>query len=158
MSQGVNPIVELKVLDAEFIKEFGIPKFESVGAAAMDLRANVNHMGQLIQAGETALIPTGIAISLNNVSLVAKLYPRSSLGHKKGLVLGNGTGVVDSDYQGQVFVSLHNRSTEDYTIQRGERIAQMAIEIVVRPEFSVVEQFASETERGEGGFGSTGKQ
>ena len=110
----------------------------------------------VIHPGETHLIPTGIAIHINDPNLAAVLLPRSGLGHKHGIVLGNLTGLIDSDYQGQVFVSCWNRGKDTFTVNPGERIAQMVFVPVVQAEFEIVESFAS-SDRGEGGFGHTGK-
>jgi dUTP pyrophosphatase len=121
----------------------------------MDLRACVD--GALVIApGETLLIPTGLAIHIQEPGLAAMLLPRSGLGHKHGIVLGNLVGLIDSDYQGQVFVSCWNRGDESFTMQPGERIAQMVIVPVVHADFEVVEEFAAST-RGSGGFGHTGR-
>jgi len=122
----------------------------------MDLRACVNHTF-VLEPGQTELIPTGMAIHIDDPGLAAVLLPRSGLGHKHGIVLGNLTGLIDSDYQGQVYVSCWNRSAHPFTIEPGDRIAQMVILPVVRARFEVVQDF-SDSLRGSGGFGSTGNQ
>lgn len=124
------------------------------GSAGVDLRANTDMPFEL-QPGETKLIGTGLAIHLDDVKYAAMILPRSGLGHKHGVVLGNLTGLIDSDYQGELMVSLWNRSTEPFTVNPGDRIAQMVIVPVMQPEFVIVDSFES-TERGEGGFNSTG--
>jgi dUTP pyrophosphatase len=132
-----------------------MPHYASAGAAGMDMRACVDTPLE-ISPGETRLIPTGMAIHIEEAGLAAMLLPRSGLGHKHGIVLGNLVGLIDSDYQGQVFISCWNRGTEPFTVQPGERIAQMVIVPVVHADFEVVEEFTT-SERGEGGFGHTGR-
>jgi dUTP pyrophosphatase len=147
--------IQLKLLDPRLGDEFPVPHYASAGAAGMDMRACVD--GPLeINPGETQLIPTGMAIHIEEAGLAAMLLPRSGLGHKHGIVLGNLVGLIDSDYQGQVFISCWNRGSEPFTVQPGERIAQMVIVPVVHADFEVVADF-TETERGEGGFGHTGR-
>ncbi len=146
--------IDLKILDPRINDEFGLPDYGTDGAAGLDLRACTDAPVTL-EAGATKLIPTGIAIHIKDPNYAAMLLPRSGLGHKHGIVLGNLTGLIDSDYQGQIFVSCWNRSTTNFTIHPGDRIAQMVILPVVRAEFNVVEDF-DESERGGGGFGSTG--
>lgn len=133
-----------------------IPAPATEGSAGVDLRANVA-MPFTLKPGETKLIETGLAIHLDDVKYAAMILPRSGLGHKHGIVLGNLTGLIDSDYQGQLMVSLWNRSTESFTVNPGDRIAQLVIVPVMQPEFIVVDSFEA-TERGEGGFNSTGVQ
>ena len=147
--------VQLKILDQRVGKDIPLPAYATQGAAGMDLRACIDEPIEL-KPGETVLIPTGIAIHMEDASLAAVLLPRSGLGHKHGIVLGNLTGLIDSDYQGQVFVSCWNRGQKTYTIQVSERIAQMVFVPVVQAAFEVVEEF-SETQRGEGGFGHSGR-
>jgi dUTP pyrophosphatase len=147
--------IQLKILDARLGDEFPMPHYASGGAAGMDMRACVD--GPLeISPGETQLIPTGMAIHIEEPGLAAMLLPRSGLGHKHGIVLGNLVGLIDPDYQGQVFISCWNRGRESFTVQPGERIAQMVIIPVVHADFEVVEEFTA-TERGAGGFGHTGR-
>jgi dUTP pyrophosphatase len=147
--------IQLKILDPRLGDEFPMPHYASGGAAGVDMRACVD--GPLeISPGETQLIPTGMAIHIEEPGLAAMLLPRSGLGHKHGIVLGNLVGLIDSDYQGQVFISCWNRGSEPFTVQPGERIAQMVIIPVVHADFEVVEEFTA-TERGAGGFGHTGR-
>ena len=147
--------IELKILDQRLGHEFPLPNYATDGSAGMDMRAMLDEPME-IRPGETHLIPTGLAIHIGDPSLAAVLLPRSGLGHKKGIVLGNLVGLIDSDYQGQVFVSCWNRGDETFTVQVGERIAQMVFIPVVQAEFDIVDEFHS-SHRGEGGFGHTGK-
>ncbi len=146
----------LRVLDERLGVEFPLPTHATSGSAGMDLRACVDAPLELLP-GACTLIPTGIAIHLERTDRAAMILPRSGLGHKHGIVLGNGTGLIDSDYQGQIFVSCWNRGHEPFTIDIGERIAQLVIVPVVQAEFEVVEDFAA-SDRGSGGFGSSGRQ
>ena len=132
-----------------------MPSYATDGSAGVDLRACIEHEVTL-QPGETTLIPTGLAIHINDHQLAAVLLPRSGLGHKHGIVLGNLVGLIDSDYQGQVFVSCWNRGLQAFTIHIAERIAQMVFVPVVQAEFELVSEF-DETERGEDGFRHTGR-
>jgi deoxyuridine 5'-triphosphate nucleotidohydrolase len=152
---AVSPTVQLRILDARLRDEFGLPSYATPGSAGVDLRACIEQPLTLAP-GATELIPTGMAIHLADAGMAAVLLPRSGLGHKHGIVLGNLTGLIDSDYQGQVFVSCWNRGSAAFVIQPGERIAQMVIVPVLQARFEVVETFAL-SERGEGGFGSTGR-
>jgi deoxyuridine 5'-triphosphate nucleotidohydrolase len=147
--------IQLKILDARLGKEFPLPHYATDGSAGMDMRACLDNPLE-IAPGETHLIPTGLAIHVEDSGMAAILLPRSGLGHKHGIVLGNLVGLIDSDYQGQVFVSCWNRGNERFTINPGERIAQMVIVPVVRADFEIVEEFVS-SERGAGGFGHTGR-
>ena len=147
--------VELKILDDRLGGEFPLPQYASDGAAGLDLRACLDEP-LTVEPGQCHLLPTGFAMHMADTSLAAVLLPRSGLGHKHGIVLGNLVGLIDSDYQGQVFVSCWNRGAESFTIQPGDRIAQMVFIPVVRAHFEVVESF-EESERGEGGFGHTGR-
>jgi dUTP pyrophosphatase len=147
--------IQLKILDPRLGGEFPMPHYATDGAAGMDMRACVEAPVE-IAPGDAALIPTGMAIHIEEPGLAAMLLPRSGLGHKHGIVLGNLVGLIDSDYQGQVFVSCWNRGKESFTVQPGERIAQMVIVPVVHADFEVVEDFTA-TRRGEGGFGHTGR-
>ena len=145
--------VELKILD-DRLKE-SMPAYATTGSAGLDLRACLE-VAITIQPGETTLIPTGMAIHLANPAYAAMILPRSGLGHKHGIVLGNLVGLIDSDYQGQLFVSCWNRSKEGFVMNPMERMAQLVIVPVVQASFTVVDEFDA-SERGEGGFGSTGK-
>ncbi len=145
--------VELKILDPRLNEN--IPAYATSGSAGLDLRACINE-AITIQPGETTLIPTGMAIHLENPAYAAMILPRSGLGHKHGIVLGNLVGLIDSDYQGQLFVSCWNRSQEAFVMNPMERMAQLVIVPVVQASFTVVAEFNA-SERGEGGFGSTGK-
>lgn len=147
--------IQLKIIDPRIGKDFPLPQYTTDGSAGMDLRACLD--GPLtLRPGETQLIPTGIAIHISDPRLAAVLLPRSGLGHKHGVVLGNLVGLIDSDYQGQLLVSCWNRGSEPFTIQPGERITQMVFVPVVRAAFEVVEEFET-SRRGEGGFGHTGR-
>lgn len=146
--------IQLKILDERIGKEFPLPKPATEGSAGVDLRACIDeHMH--VDPGETHLIPTGIAIHIEDPGLAAILLPRSGLGHKHGIVLGNLVGLIDSDYQGQVFVSVWNRGDQQFVIEPGDRIAQMVVVPVVQADFEVVNDFA-ESRRGAGGFGHSG--
>jgi dUTP pyrophosphatase len=147
--------IQLKVIDERLGNEFPMPHYATDGAAGMDMRACIPEALE-IAPGETQLIPSGLAMHIEEPGLAAMLLPRSGLGHRHGIVLGNLVGLIDSDYQGQVFISVWNRGRESFTVQPGERIAQMVIVPVVHAEFEVVDEF-TESERGEGGFGHTGR-
>ncbi|MCH7893591.1 MAG: dUTP diphosphatase [Proteobacteria bacterium] len=147
--------IQLKIMDARIGGEYPLPEPATAGSAGVDLRACLDEPLTL-EPGQTELIPTGIAIHLDDPGLAAVLLPRSGLGHKHGIVLGNLTGLIDSDYQGQIFVSCWNRGLKPFTIQPGERIAQMVILPIVHAEFEVVEEFV-ESMRGAGGFGHSGR-
>lgn len=146
--------LDIKILDAR-LRETP-PQYGSAGAAGLDLRACLDQ-ALTLHPGDTSLIPTGMAIHLSDPALAALILPRSGLGHKHGIVMGNLVGLIDSDYQGQVFVSTWNRGHEDFTIQPMDRIAQMVVVPVVQVELNVVSEFGL-SERGAGGFGSTGRQ
>lgn len=148
--------IELKILDPRVGTEFPLPAYATPGSAGLDLRACLDTQITL-QPGETQLIPTGLAIHIADPSLCATILPRSGLGHKHGIVLGNLVGLIDSDYQGQLMVSMWNRGQTAFDIQPGDRIAQMVFVPVVQASFAIVDEFAA-TERGEGGFGSSGRQ
>ena len=145
--------VDLKILDERV--RASLPHYATPGSAGLDLRACLD-APVVLNPGETQLIPTGLAMHLADPGYAAMILPRSGLGHKHGVVLGNLVGLIDSDYQGQLMVSLWNRGQEAFTVQPFERIAQMVIVPVVQAGFRVVEDFAA-SDRGEGGFGSTGK-
>ncbi|AEB27185.1 Deoxyuridine 5'-triphosphate nucleotidohydrolase [Francisella cf. novicida Fx1] len=145
--------VELKILNKELIKE--LPGYATEGSAAIDLRACISESIYL-KSGECKLVATGIAINIANPSYAAMILPRSGLGHKKGLVLGNGTGLIDSDYQGELMVSCFNRSQETIEIEPLMRFAQLVIVPVVQANFEIVEDFSQQSARATGGFGHTG--
>ena len=147
--------IQLKILDSRLGDTIPLPEYATSGSAGLDLRACLDD-AIILHPGETILIPTGLAIHIGDNSLAAVLLPRSGLGHKHGIVLGNLVGLIDSDYQGQVFVSCWNRGNESFTINIGERIAQMVFVPVVQVAFEQVEDF-DESHRGEGGFGHTGR-
>jgi len=146
--------VKLRILDPRIGREFPLPQHATAGSAGMDLRACLA-APLTLPPGGAELIPTGIAIYVEDPSLAALLLPRSGLGHKSGIVLGNLVGLIDSDYQGPLMVSCWNRGSAPFTIQPGDRIAQMVIVPVVHVDFEIVEEFAG-TVRGAGGFGSSG--
>lgn len=146
--------IEFKILDKRLGNEIPLPEYATSGSAGLDLRACLDEATEL-KPGETFLIPTGIAIHIGDKHLAAVLLPRSGLGHKHGIVLGNLVGLIDSDYQGQVFVSCWNRGNAPFTINIGERIAQMVFVPVVQVSLECVDVFG-ESSRGEGGFGHTG--
>jgi dUTP pyrophosphatase len=147
--------IRLKILDPRIGKEFPLPRYETEEAAGLDLRACLNE-SLVCAPGETHLLPTGIAIHINNPHIAAVILPRSGLGHKHGLVLGNLVGLIDADYQGPLMVSCWNRSEVSYTIEPGDRIAQLIFLPIIRSHFDIVEDF-TETDRGTGGFGHSGK-
>ncbi len=147
--------VQLKVLDPRIGKSIALPEYTTDGSAGMDLRAALEETTE-IHPGKTLLIPTGVAIYIEDPSMAAMVLPRSGLGHKHGIVLGNLVGLIDSDYQGQLFISCWNRGNESLTIEIGDRIAQLVIVPVIQVGFDVVDDFVS-TERGNGGLGHSGK-
>jgi dUTP pyrophosphatase len=153
---GLKPMkinVDIKIIN-EMIKDH-LPDYGSIGSAGLDLRACINEE-ITIKPGETALIPTGFAMFLKNPDYAACILPRSGLGHKHGIVLGNLVGLIDSDYQGELMVSCWNRSSENFTVNPLDRIAQMIIVPVMQANLNIVKDFEA-TDRGSGGFGSTGK-
>ncbi len=147
--------VEVKWLDPRLGNEIPRPDYATDGSAGLDLRACLDEPLTL-EPGQTELVPTGMAIHLGDPELAAMILPRSGLGHKHGIVLGNLVGLIDSDYQGQLFVSTWNRGDSPFTVDVGERIAQLVVVPVVQVAFEAVEEFG-ETERGTGGFGHTGR-
>jgi len=151
----MSQTVQVKILDQRIKGEFGLPHYATEGSAGLDLRACIEAPIS-ISAGETQLIPSGIAIHINDASLAAVLLPRSGMGHKHGIVLGNLVGLIDSDYQGQVYISCWNRGQIAFTIEPGDRIAQMVFVPVVQASLEVVDEF-DDSDRAEGGFGHTGK-
>ena len=150
-----NKNIQLKIIDPRLGNEIALPHYATDGSAGLDMRACLDEP-LTINPGETHLIPTGMAIHIEDPSLAAVLLPRSGLGHKHGIVLGNLVGLIDSDYQGQVFVSCWNRGSDSFTINIGERIAQMVIIPVVQADFEIVKEFDA-SQRGEGGFGHSGR-
>ena len=148
--------IQLKILDDRLGSTFDLPAYATDGSAGIDLRACVDAPIEL-SAGDTELVPTGMAVHIADPGLAAVLLPRSGLGHKHGIVLGNLVGLIDSDYQGQVYVSCWNRGQTSFTIEPGERLAQMVFVPVVRAQFEIVDEFRP-TARGEGGFGHSGRQ
>lgn len=147
--------IQLKILDPRLGQEIALPAYATHGSAGLDLRACLDQ-ALTLQPGETALIPTGLAIHIDDPHLAAVLLPRSGLGHKHGIVLGNLVGLIDSDYQGQIFISCWNRGNSAFTVEIGERIAQMVFVPVVQAEFECVAEFG-ESHRGSGGFGHSGR-
>lgn len=147
--------IQLKILDERIGHDIPLPHYETVSSAGLDLRASLNEP-LVIEANETKLVPTGVAIYIADPNLTAVILPRSGLGHKHGLVLGNLVGLIDADYQGPLMVSCWNRSEKDFTIQPYDRIAQLVFLPIIRTEFQVVRAF-EETERGKGGFGHSGR-
>ena len=147
--------IELKILDPKIGKSIPLPQIATEGSAGMDMRACIDSE-LTVPPGDTVLVPTGIAIHIADNNLAAVLLPRSGLGHKHGLVLGNLTGLIDSDYQGQIFISCWNRGKKAYKINPGDRIAQMVFIPIEQVKFEVVDDF-KESDRGEGGFGHSGK-
>ena len=148
--------IQIKILDSRLGNAIPLPHYATSGSAGLDLRACLDS-SLTIQPAETVLIPTGMAIHIEDPGLAAMILPRSGLGHKHGIVLGNLVGLIDSDYQGQVFVSCWNRSDQPFMIDIGERIAQLIIVPVIQARFDVVDEF-TESSRGEGGFGHTGRK
>ena len=146
--------VDIRILDPRMAE--ALPAYATPGSAGLDLRAALDRP-IVLEPGQTELIPTGLSMQLGNPGLAAMILPRSGLGHKHGIVLGNLVGLIDSDYQGPLMVSCWNRGSQAFTIQPMERIAQLVIVPVVQADFRVVSDFGAVTERGEGGFGSTGK-
>lgn len=147
--------IELKILDPRIGTEYPLPAYATPGSAGLDLRALLDEPLTL-QPGETVLIPTGLAIHIGDANLCATILPRSGMGHKHGIVLGNLVGLIDSDYQGQLMISTWNRGQSVFTIEPGDRIAQLVFVPVVQAEFAIVDEFAA-TDRGEGGFGHSGR-
>jgi dUTP pyrophosphatase len=147
--------IEFKILDNRIGREIPLPEYATSGSAGLDLRACLEEATELMP-GETLLIPTGLAIHISDHHLAAVILPRSGLGHKHGIVLGNLVGLIDSDYQGQLFVSCWNRGGTTFTINIGERIAQMVFVPVVQVALEQVDEF-HESSRGDGGFGHTGR-
>jgi dUTP pyrophosphatase len=154
MSAPVTRAIEVKLLDPRFGDEWPLPAYATAASAGMDLRAALE-APLVLASGDTALVPSGISIHLADPHLCAVVLPRSGLGHRHGIVLGNGTGLIDADYQGPLLISVWNRSAEAFTIQPGDRIAQLVVLPITRVSLQVVDTFA-DSARGEGGFGHTG--
>lgn len=151
-----SPKIEMKIMNPLVGSSIPLPSYATEGSAAMDLRACL--MEPLtVKPNETVIIPSGIAVSINDPTIVAILAPRSGLGIKHGLVLANTIGVIDSDYQGEIGIGIHNRGMEPYTVEPGERICQMLFMPVVQSLLTVVEEFSAQSARGAGGFGHTGR-
>ncbi|PVX41431.1 deoxyuridine 5'-triphosphate nucleotidohydrolase [Pasteurella langaaensis DSM 22999] len=148
--------IDVKILDNRIGNEFPLPAYATSGSAGLDLRALVDEAFE-IQPGETKLIPTGLSIYIADPNLAAVILPRSGLGHKNGIVLGNLVGLIDSDYQGPLMVSMWNRGTAPFCVEVGDRIAQLVFVPIVQAEFNIVNDF-EQTDRGEGGFGHSGKK
>ena len=146
--------LQVKILDPRIGREYPLPQYATPGSAGVDLRACID-AALTLRPGDTELIPSGIAIHLSDPGYAAVVLPRSGLGHKHGIVLGNLVGLIDSDYQGQVFVSCWNRGQSAFTIEPGERVAQLVVVPVAQVQFEIVREFVA-TERGSGGFGSSG--
>lgn len=147
--------LQVKILNPRVGKEIPLPQYSTPGSAGMDLRACIEENLTLLP-GETSLIPVGIAIHIGDPNLAAVILPRSGLGHKHGIVLGNLVGLIDSDYQGELMISCWNRGNDSFEIAPGDRIAQLVLIPVVQAEFNIVKEF-TETNRGSGGFGSSGR-
>ena len=148
--------LQVKILDPRLGNDIPLPEYATSGSAGLDLRACLD-APLTLHPGETQLIPTGLSIFLEDPTIAAMILPRSGLGHKHGIVLGNLVGLIDSDYQGELMVSCWNRGQHPFTIEVGERLAQLIIVPVIQAEFNIVEEF-KETERGEGGFGHSGRK
>lgn len=151
----MKPEIELKVLNKLFYQEFALPTYATEGSAGLDLRAAIEK-DLTVAPGETTLIPTGLSMHVGHPGYAAMILPRSGLGHKHGIVLGNLVGLIDSDYQGELMISCWNRGGQPYTLTRGERIAQLVIVPVLQVEWRVVDEFQA-SDRNTQGFGSTGK-
>jgi len=147
--------IQLKILDPRVGKDFELPTYATTGSAGLDLRACINEPMQLAP-GETTLLPTGMAIYIGQPDIAAVILPRSGLGHKNGIVLGNLVGLIDSDYQGELKISCWNRGQDHFTINPGDRVAQLVFVPVLQAHFQLVDSFNT-SERGEGGFGHSGK-
>src|SRR6185295_15688389 len=155
MTGSTRRPLKVRILDARIGKEFPLPQYATGGSAGLDLRACID-APLLLEPGKSELLPTGLSIYVEDPGLAAVILPRSGLGHKHGVVLGNLVGLIDSDYQGPLMVSVWNRGREPYTVQPGERIAQLVVVPVVQVDLEVVEDFAA-TSRGAGGFGHSGR-
>lgn len=156
MSAAGRRTLKVRILDARIGSEFPLPAYATSGSAGLDLRACVP-APLTLAPGQAELLPTGLAIFLDDPSLAAVILPRSGLGHKHGIVLGNLVGLIDSDYQGPLMVSCWNRGSNAFTVQPGERIAQLVVVPVLQMQLEVVQEFVA-TDRGDGGFGHSGRQ
>ncbi len=154
MTRQTVQAIELKILDSRIGDSIPLPHYATEGSAGLDMRACIDD-AIVVEPGETVLVPTGLAIHIADRTLAAVLLPRSGLGHKHGLVLGNLTGLIDSDYQGQIFISCWNRSAQAYRMEPAERIAQMVFVPIRQVKFQIVSEFG-DSDRGDGGFGHTG--
>ncbi|MCL1062625.1 dUTP diphosphatase [Shewanella benthica] len=148
--------IEVKILDSRIGSQYPLPAYATPGSAGMDLRAMIE-TSMIVEPGETILIPTGISIHVADPGLAAMILPRSGLGHKHGIVLGNLVGLIDSDYQGPLMVSCWNRGSKPFTLEIGDRLAQLVFVPVIQAEFKLVDEFDNSS-RGEGGFGHSGTQ
>ena len=157
MTNATLSRIQIRILDQRLGSLWPLPQYATAGSAAMDLRACLNQALQ-VAPGMTELIPTGLALYIAHSGYAAKILPRSGLGHKHGIILGNGTGLIDADYQGPLMVSCWNRSLAPFIVEPGERIAQLLFLPIARPDIDIVERFSDTSARGEGGFGSTGRQ
>jgi dUTP pyrophosphatase len=155
VTQNQRRPLKVRILDARIGKDFPLPQYATSGSAGLDLRACID-APLLLEPGKSELVPTGLSIYVEDPRLAAVILPRSGLGHKHGVVLGNLVGLIDSDYQGPLMVSVWNRGREPFTVQPGERIAQLVVVPVVQVDLEVVEDFAA-TSRGQGGFGHSGR-
>lgn len=153
-SSPMHRTLELKILDARFGADWPLPEYATPASAGLDLRAALG-APLTLAPGDAALVPSGLAIHLGDPTLCAVVLPRSGLGHKHGIVLGNGTGLIDADYQGPLMISVWNRGREPFTMQPGDRIAQLVVLPIVRVQLQVVDDFEASA-RGAGGFGHTG--
>ena len=151
------PSVQLRTLDPRLGREIPLPEYETDGSAGLDLRACIDGPAT-IGPGDTQLVATGLAVHIADPGYAAVILPRSGLGHRHGIVLGNLVGLIDSDYQGEILVSCWNRGREGYVVEPGERIAQLVVVPVARARFELVEAFSEESKRGMGGFGHTGRR
>ncbi len=151
----MNPAIQIKILNSRIGESIDLPEYATPGSAGLDLRVCIEEPLQ-INSQQTVLLPTGLAIFIADPRLAAVILPRSGLGHKHGIVLGNLVGLIDSDYQGELKISCWNRNADDFTVQPGDRIAQLVFLPILRVEFKVVNTF-TQTSRGEDGFGSSGR-
>ncbi|HVY54059.1 MAG TPA: dUTP diphosphatase [Gammaproteobacteria bacterium] len=156
IKESTSTPVQLKILDPRIGKEFPLPEYATADSAGLDLRACLNE-SLVLAPNSTHLIPTGLAVYIANPAMAAVILPRSGLGHKNGIVLGNLVGLIDADYQGELKVSCWNRSQQEFTVQPGDRIAQLVFLPIVRAHFAVVDEFQA-TARGVGGFGHSGSK